>query len=145
MNTIEQAYQLVRLVCEEYKISPHNLRKTKNVAKSKQIKKYKKLISLSSIRQSLSYFISMYFPIQKQEIAMIVGYADHTPISSQRNQIEHYIITKDSYFYPYYQIVEKQADKMGIDRSEKKRFSQYKNKTKIINNLKIYENAKTIC
>jgi len=147
MNNNSDAYILVKLVCQEYNISIQNLHKKKNIAKKKETKRKKKSVSLSAIRQALSYFILMHFPMRMQEIATLVGYTDHSPISSQRKQLEFYITIKDSYFYPYYKIVEMYATKMGIEMSQKRYFDTNtifiptKIKPIFEGNQKKYENA----
>ena len=148
MNKHEQAKQLIEMICVEYGITMNDLknRRSKYTKKSSQ----KKHISISSIRQGLSYFIFMHFPLKIKEISLMVGYSDHSPLSSQRKQIEFYIKTKDFYFYPYYQKIEEYAYLLGIDTKYKRFIAQstpfvrYESDLEFLSNLKQYENAETI-
>ena len=149
MNKHEQAKQLIEMICQEYGITMSDLKKRR----SKYTKKSsaKKHISVCSIRQALSYFIFMHFPLRIKEIASMVGYSDHSPLSSQRKQIEHYIKTKDFYFYPYYEKVKEYAYILGINTEVRRLilhetpFVRYESDLDFLSNLKYYENAEKIC
>ena len=149
MNTHEKATRLIEMICEEYGITMNDLknRRSKFTKRSSN----KRHISVCSIRQALSYFIFLHFPLRIKEIASMVGYSDHSPLSCQRKQIEHYIKTKDFYFYPYYSKVEEYAYLLGIDTkykrviAQKMPFVRYESDVEFLSNLKYYENAKTIC
>ena len=137
------------MICDDYKITKQDLKKRR----SAYTKKYnqKNYVSISSIRQALSYFIYMHFPLRITEVAKMVGYSDHSPLSCQRKQIEHYIKTKDLYFYPYYEKVKEYAYLLGISTEYKRMiihenpFVRYESNVDFLSNLKYYENAKTIC
>ena len=97
MNTYEQANRLVEMICKEYRISKTTLRNKRSAYTKKNNRK--NYISICSIRQALSYFIFMHFPLRITEVANLVGYKDHSPMSQQRGKFEHYIKTKDLYFF----------------------------------------------
>ena len=109
MNKHEQANKLIEMICEEYGITMKDLKKKKSGFPNRSVKRKGKDVSLASIRQALSYFIFMHFPLRIKEVASMVGYSDHSPLSCQRKTIEYYIKTKDFYFYPYYEIVKEYA------------------------------------
>jgi hypothetical protein len=48
------------------------------------------------------------------EIAPLVGYKDHSTMSTYRMKIEYYIATEDPKFYPYYLKVIDLASDLGI-------------------------------
>ena len=149
MNTHEQAVRLVEMICEEYRISKTTLRNKRSAHTKKNNRK--NYISICSIRQALSYFIFMHFPLRITEVANLVGYKDHSPMSQQRGKIEHYINTKDLYFYPYYLKVQDYAYLIGIDTKCKRLihheipFLRYENNLDFMSNIKHYENAEKIC
>lgn len=149
MNNHEQAKQLIEMICEEYGITMSDLKKRRSKYTKKSSAKIH--ISVCSIRQALSYFIFMHFPLRIKEIASMVGYSDHSPLSSQRKQIEHYIKTKDFYFYPYYEKVKEYAYILGINTEVKRLilheapFVRYESDIDFLSNLKYYENAEKIC
>jgi hypothetical protein len=148
MNNHEQATKLIEMICEEYGITMNDLKKRRSKYTKKSSAKIH--ISVCSIRQALSYFIFMHFPLRIKEIASMVGYSDHSPLSSQRKQIEHYIKTKDFYFYPYYEKVKEYAYILGINTEVKRLilhetpFVRYESDLDFLSNLKYYENAETI-
>jgi chromosomal replication initiation ATPase DnaA len=115
MNTREQAVKLVDEVCNYYGITLDQLQEVKRrnhwkIAKNKHGEK----VRLSDIRMALSYFIYQHCPIKLTEIAPLVGYKDHSTMSSYRARIEHYIETEDPKFYPYYLKVIDLASDLGI-------------------------------
>lgn len=149
MNTKEQATKLIEMICDEYGITKEDLKKKRSAYTKRNNKK--NYVSICSIRQALSYFIFMHFPLRIVEIAKLVGYKDHSPLSSQRKVIEHYIKTKDYYFYPYFEKVKEYAYLLGIDTQHKRLilheipFVRYESDVDFLSNVKYYENAKTIC
>jgi len=120
MNNHEQATQLIEMICEEYGITMKDLKKKKSGFPNRSVSRKGKDVSLASIRQALSYFIFMHFPLRIKEVASMVGYSDHSPLSSQRKTIEYYIKTKDFYFYPYYEKVKEYAKQIGINTDVKR-------------------------
>jgi phage anti-repressor protein len=148
MNTQQQAIKLIEMICDEYKITKQDLKKKRSAYTKKYNQKH--YVSISSIRQSLSYFIYMHFPLTITQVAKMVGYSDHSPLSCQRKQIEHYIKTKDLYFFPYYEKVKEYAYLLGVDTKYKRMiiqeipFVRYENNIDFLSNLKYYENAKAI-
>jgi len=149
MNTHEKATRLIEMICEEYGITMSDLKKRRSKYTKKSFNK--RHISICSIRQALSYFIFLHFPLRIVEIASMVGYTSHSPLSCQRKQIEHYIKTKDFYFYPYYLKVQEYAYLLGIDTkykrviTQKMPFVRYESESEFFSNIKYYENAKAVC
>lgn len=115
MNSHEQAIALIKNTCNYYKIKPEQLQMGKKLHSHKVCKnKDGHHIRLSEIRMALSYFLYKYCPLRLVEIAPLVGYADHSTMSTYRKTIEYYIETEDPYFYPYYlQIIDLASD-LGI-------------------------------
>jgi hypothetical protein len=149
MNTQQQANILIQMICDEYKITKLDLKKKRSAYTKKYNQKH--YVSISSIRQSLSYFIYIHFPLTITQVAKMVGYSDHSPLSCQRKQIEHYIKTKDLYFFPYYEKVKEYAYLLGISTEYKRMiiqenpFVRYESDVDFISNIKYYKNVKTIC
>jgi hypothetical protein len=150
MNNHEQATQLIKKICEDYGITMKDLKKKKSGFPNRSVSRKGKDVSLASIRQALSYFIFMHFPLRIKEVAAMVGYSDHSPLSCQRKTIEYYIKTKDFYFYPYYEKVKEYAKQIGINTEVKRLilhetpFVRYESDIDFLSNLKYYENAETI-
>ncbi|MBM3417418.1 MAG: hypothetical protein FJY17_00680 [Bacteroidetes bacterium] len=148
MNTHEQAIRLIEMVCEEYGLTKKDLKNKRSKYTKKSQKRY---VSICAIRQALSYFIFMHFPIRIADISKMVGYSDHSPLSSQRKKIEHYIKHKDYCFYPYYQKVKEYAYILGVNTRyarivmQEIPFVRYESGFDFLTKLKRYENAKTIC
>ena len=131
MNTLEQAKQLIVNTCEHYKIKHEQL-----TAMSKT-NHYKictnedgELVRLAEIRMALSYFIYKYCPMTLTRIGPLVGYVDHSTMSTYRNRIEHYIKTEDPKFFPYYlTIIDLASDlgiKMDLERVKSNSFIKFK-------------------
>jgi len=146
MNTHEQAKQLIEKYCEHYGIQPKDLRR-KSSHPFKVIVRNSQYINTASMRMSLGYFLFLYFPLRIKEIAVMVGYADHSTLSSQRKQIACYIENNDSYFMPYYGTLFNLAKTLGIETEYKRAYSQtipfmrYETDASFLENIKYYENA----
>lgn len=151
MNTSDQAKLLVEKVCKEYNITMNDLRKKKSGYPKKVVYRKENYINIASIRQALSYFIFMHFPMRIIEIAVMCGYQDHSPMSAQRKIIENYIFVKDPYFYPYYEKIYNIANVLNISTEHKRivlqhvPFVRHQSNNEFSENIKYYENAKTIC
>jgi AraC-like DNA-binding protein len=146
MNTKEQAKELIKLYCEHFSIKPSNLKRTTIYAR-KIFKKKNLVINTATIRMSLGYFLFMHFPLTIKEIAYMIGYTDHSPISSQRKQISHYINNQDNFFMSYYSVLLSLAKEIGINTEYRRVHSQtipfvrYESDTQFLENIKYYENA----
>jgi hypothetical protein len=146
MNTKEQAKELVQKYCEQYGIQPKDLRR-KSSYPFKVMVKNNQYINTASIRMALGYFLFMHFPLRIKEIAVLVGYADHSPLSGQRKQIACYIENNDSYFMPYYSSLFNLAKDLGISTEYKRActqsipFMRYESDSSFLENIKYYENA----
>lgn len=115
MNTKEQAITLIQKACEHYKISH------KQMTAMSGRNHYKvclnddgQLVRLAEIRMALSYFLYKHCPLKLVEIAPLVGYKDHSTMSTYRGNIEKYIETEDPKFFPYYLTIIDLASEIGI-------------------------------
>lgn len=146
MNTHEQAKQLVEKYCQQYNLEPRNLRR-KSSYPFKVVIKDNNYINTASMRMALGYFLFMHFPLRIKEIAVMVGYASHSTLSSQRKTIQNYIQNNDSYFMPYYASLYKLAKEMGVSTEYKRActqsipFMRYETDASFLENIKYYENA----
>lgn len=135
MNTKEQAFDLVNKTCEYYKIELTQLQRNHKSSTHKIcVNKEGQIVRLSEIRMALSYFLYKYCPITLTEITPLVGYKDHTTMSSYRKVIEHYIRMEDINFFPYYLKIIDLASDCGI-RMDVERISTKANRM-MFRNLK---------
>jgi hypothetical protein len=115
MNTREQAIQLVQAACDFYGITLKQLQSLRGRNHFKICKDDNgNTVRIAEIRMALSYFIYQHCPMKLTEIAPLVGYKDHSTMSTYRQRIEHYIETEDPKFYPYYLKVIDLASDLGI-------------------------------
>ena len=115
MNTREQAIQLVQAACDFYGITLKQLQSLRGRNHFKICKDDNgNTVRIAEIRMALSYFIYQHCPMKLVEIAPLVGYKDHSTMSTYRQRIEHYIETEDLKFYPYYLKVIDLASDLGI-------------------------------
>jgi chromosomal replication initiation ATPase DnaA len=115
MNTKEQAIQLVQAACDFYGITLKQLQSLRGRNHFKICKDDNgNTVRIAEIRMALSYFIYQHCPMKLVEIAPLVGYKDHSTMSTYRQRIEHYIETEDPKFYPYYLKVIDLASDLGI-------------------------------
>jgi chromosomal replication initiation ATPase DnaA len=115
MNTKEQAIQLVQAACDFYGITLKQLQSLRGRNHFKICKDDNgNTVRIAEIRMALSYFIYQHCPMKLVEIAPLVGYKDHSTMSTYRMKIEYYIATEDPKFYPYYLKVIDLASDLGI-------------------------------
>lgn len=115
MNTKEQAIQLVQATCDFYDITLTQLQSIRGSNHNKICKNSKgEIVQIAQIRMALSYFIYRHCPIKLTEIAPLVGYNDHSTMSTYRKRIEYYIESEDPKFFPYYLKVIDIASDIGI-------------------------------
>jgi hypothetical protein len=115
MNTKEQAIQLVQAACDFYGITLKQLQSLRGRNHFKICKDDNgNTVRIAEIRMALSYFIYQHCPMKLTEIAPLVGYKDHSTMSTYRMKIEYYIATEDPKFYPYYLKVIDLASDLGI-------------------------------
>jgi chromosomal replication initiation ATPase DnaA len=115
MNTREQAIQLVQAACDFYGITLKQLQSLRGRNHFKICKDDNgNTVRIAEIRMALSYFIYQHCPMKLVEIAPLVGYKDHSTMSTYRQRIEHYIETEDPKFYSYYLKVIDLASDLGI-------------------------------
>ena len=147
MNTTQQAKKLVENYCEHYGININDLKRRRGGNIAKVILKNENHVNTASMRMALAYFIFMHFPIRIKEIASIVGYTDHSPISSQRSVVDNYIKNDDPFFMPYYLNVLKLANELGISTEYRRMYStsmpfiRHESNTEFAEQIKYYENA----
>jgi hypothetical protein len=115
MNTREQAIQLVQAACDFYGITLKQLQSLRGRNHFKICKDEDgNTVRIAEIRMALSYFIYRHCPMKLTEIAPLVGYKDHSTMSTYRSRIESYIETEDLKFFPYYLKVIDLASDLGI-------------------------------
>jgi chromosomal replication initiation ATPase DnaA len=115
MNTKEQAIKLVQAACDFYGITLKQLQSLRGRNHFKICKDDNgNTVRIAEIRMALSYFIYQHCPMKLVEIAPLVGYKDHSTMSTYRMKIEYYIATEDPKFYPYYLKVIDLASDLGI-------------------------------
>ena len=115
MNTKNQAIQLIDKVCDHYKIKQSQLKALSGRNHFKVCYNYDgELIRLAEVRMALSYFLYKHCPLKLVEIAPLVGYKDHSTMSTYRGNIEKYIETEDPKFFPYYLTIIDLASEIGI-------------------------------
>lgn len=115
MNTKEQAVNLIQEVCNHYRITLEQLQEHKRKNHFRvTYNDYGELVRLAEIRMAVSFFIYQYCPLKLVEIAPLVGYKDHSTMSTNRQKIEYFIETEDSRFFPYYLKVIEIASDLGI-------------------------------
>jgi chromosomal replication initiation ATPase DnaA len=115
MNTKKQAIQLVQAACDFYGITLKQLQSLRGRNHFKICKDEDgNTVRIAEIRMALSYFIYQHCPMKLTEIAPLVGYKDHSTMSTYRMKIEYYIATEDPKFYPYYLKVIDLASDLGI-------------------------------
>lgn len=148
MNTLEQAKKLVENYCKYYGIKTNELKRNSRTYPHKVIIITKdKHVNTATMRMALGYFIFMHFPIRIKEVADIIGYQDHSCISTQRKRIDNYIETKDSYFMPYYEVLINLAKELDISIKYKRiytnvaNFIRYESDIEFAEQIKYYENA----
>ena len=147
MNTQEKAKQLIQYYCNYYGFEPEKLKRNNKYQPSRVILGEDGYINTSAIRMALGYFIYMHFPMRVIEVAKLVGYTDHSPLSSQRSTIQHYIKTEDPYFYPYYKKLLEFADLLDINTEYKRltqnyaTFVRHETNDEFAEQIKYYENA----
>lgn len=91
--------------CEAHGIKREDLfskAKTPNAKKKKVING----VNVSTMRMALGYYLSNRFPASLTEIALIIGYTDHSTISYNNQRIYFYIKNQDAYFMQYYNVLE---------------------------------------
>jgi chromosomal replication initiation ATPase DnaA len=119
MNTKEQAELLIDKVCEYYKIKRSALTRKDSTRPVRLVVYYdgkkKVKVSLASIRMALSHYLNTYTNIPLIEIGPMCGYQDHSTIIYNRKKADTYIKCEDYLFYPYWLIVNKIANEIGMN------------------------------
>lgn len=147
MNTQTKAKQLIEHYCNYYSINPDQLKRKNKSQPARVVMGEGSYVNTSAMRMALGYFIYMHFPMRVIEVAKLVGYTDHSPLSSQRRTVQHYIKTQDPYFYPYYQKLLDIAELMGISTEYKRithnfaTFVRHETNEEFSEQIKYYENA----
>ena len=147
MNTLQQAKKLIENYCKHYGIKTIELKRNSRQYPHKLLITKDKHVNTATMRMALGYFIFMHFPIRIKEVADIVGYQDHSCISSQRKTIQNYIETNDEFFIPYYEVLITLAQGLDISMEYKRiytnvaSFMRYESDTEFAEQIKYYENA----
>lgn len=91
--------------CQSYGITREDLflkHKIRNAKKRKVVKG----VNVSTLRMALGYYLSNNYPASLTEIALIIGYNDHSTISYNNQRIYFYIKNNDVYFMEHYKVLE---------------------------------------
>jgi hypothetical protein len=91
--------------CEAYGINRFDLFQDNNYKGGKK-KKVINGVNVSTLRMALGYYITNTFPITISETAKIIGYKDHSTICTNNKKIYFYLKNNDTYFMPYYTILQ---------------------------------------
>jgi len=147
MNTQEKAMQLIEHYCNHYGVAPEKLKRKNKYQPSRVVLSEDGYVNTSAMRMALGYFIYMHFPLRVIQVAQLVGYTDHSPLSCQRKTVQHYIKTQDSYFYPYYKKLLEIAQLMGVNTEYVRlthnfyTFVRCETNEEFAEQIKYYENA----
>ena len=60
-------------------------------------------VSVASMRMALGYYISNNYPITLTNLSQLIGYCDHSTISSNNQKVYFYIKHNDPMFMSYYE------------------------------------------
>lgn len=63
-------------------------------------------VSVSTMRMALGYYISNNYPITLTNLSQLIGYSDHSTISTNNKTVYFYIKNNDPYFMSYYRPLE---------------------------------------
>lgn len=91
--------------CEVYGITRQDLFQTHKYRKGGK-RRVLNGVNISSIRMALGYYLSNHFPVTLTEVALLIGYNDHSTVSYNNQKIYFYIKNKDPFFMSYYSILE---------------------------------------
>jgi chromosomal replication initiation ATPase DnaA len=106
VNDKTQVHNLITRYCRTYGVDPSTLTRNNKLRSPKRVFNG---VHVDYMRISLGKYIYENFGLTLKQVAVLIGYQDHSTISSQREKVNHYIKTKDPYFYPYWETLLKIA------------------------------------
>lgn len=91
--------------CQCYGITRQDLFQ-KSKYKNGKKKKVVNGVNVATLRMALGYYLSNNFPASLTEVALLIGYNDHSTISYNNQRIYFYIKNNDPFFMQHYKILE---------------------------------------
>jgi chromosomal replication initiation ATPase DnaA len=104
-NMRDQVIQLADKYCQLNNVTRYDLFQ-KGKHKGSKKKKVVNGANVATIRMALGYYFTLYFPMSLVEIAGLIGYSDHSSISTNNKKIRYYIKNNDKYFMYYYNLLQ---------------------------------------
>jgi chromosomal replication initiation ATPase DnaA len=105
LTTHDKLVQIADRYCSLYGITRQDLFRTNKIKNAKKRKVYNG-VNISTLRMALGYYLSNNFPATLTEIALVIGYNDHSTISYNNQRIYFYIKNNDPFFMQHYKILE---------------------------------------
>ena len=103
-NMREEIIEIADKYCSFFNIARQDLFQ-KGKHKGGKKKKVVNGVNVATIRMALGYYLSTYYPVSLTEIAGVIGYNDHSTISTNNQKIFYYIKNQDKYFTYYYNLL----------------------------------------
>lgn len=105
LTTKDKMVEIADRYCSLYGITRQDLFQKSKIKNSKK-RKVVNGVNVATLRMALGYYLSNNFPATLTEIAMLIGYNDHSTISYNNQRIYFYIKNNDPYFMQHYKILE---------------------------------------
>ncbi len=105
LTTKDKMVEIADRYCSLYGITRQDLFRTNKIKNAKKRKVYNG-VNISTLRMALGYYLSNNFPATLTEIAMLIGYNDHSTISYNNQRIYFYIKNNDPFFMQHYKLLE---------------------------------------
>ena len=99
-----QMVEIADKFCRVYGVTLQDLFQ-RNKHKGGKKKKVINGVNVSTIRMALGYYLSNNFPTTLTEVALLIGYKDHSTVSYNNQKIYFYLKNRDRYFMYYYDIL----------------------------------------
>lgn len=105
-TTRDKMIEIADRFCSAYGVERTDLFQTSKIKNAKK-KKVVKGVNVATLRMALGYYLSNNFPVTLTEVALLIGYNDHSTISYNNQRIYFYIKNNDPFFMQHYNILEK--------------------------------------
>lgn len=105
LTTKDKMVEIADRYCTLYGITRQDLFRTNKIKNAKKRKVYNG-VNISTLRMALGYYLSNNFPATLTEIALVIGYNDHSTISYNNQRIYFYIKNNDPFFMQHYKLLE---------------------------------------
>jgi chromosomal replication initiation ATPase DnaA len=105
LTTHDKMVEIADRYCSLYGITRQDLFRTNKIKNAKKRKVYNG-VNISTLRMALGYYLSNNFPATLTEIALVIGYNDHSTISYNNQRIYFYIKNNDPFFMQHYKLLE---------------------------------------